>query len=248
MCYADGGALGTMLNVCASSEHLLDCRNDDYFSTLPPAGSYLGTHWNPADSAFLDNFAPVAPAPTASISGGTSLRAGLAGTYTAASSAPGATFAWTAAPAACLPGAKTAATVVLVCPAEYTGTVQLTVDATAGGATARATVPVTLATSPLATMTTSFTASPASGAKGTTATLTARLTYGTTPVRGTVTLLELVRGSYKAVGSAVDTGTDGVQTWSVSPRSTTTYALRTTYSSAGGWTAPGQPTTVVSRG
>lgn len=161
MCYADGGTLGTMLSVCAGSEHLLDCREDDHYSTAPPAGSYLATHWNPADSSFLDNLAPVTPAPTVSITGATSLRAGLAGTYTATSSAPGTSLTWTAAPAARAPGAKTAASVVVVCPAEYTGTVQLTVDgAVAGGATARATMSVTLAASPLATMTTSLTASP----------------------------------------------------------------------------------------
>jgi len=55
MCYLDGTAPGFLTQTCPSSEagHL-DCNNDDYFSTSPPAGNYLATHWNVANSAFLD--------------------------------------------------------------------------------------------------------------------------------------------------------------------------------------------------
>jgi hypothetical protein len=53
MCYADGGAYA-MKQVCAGDqEPLLDCNDDDYYSTYPPAGSYLATHWNTASSRFL---------------------------------------------------------------------------------------------------------------------------------------------------------------------------------------------------
>ncbi|GAA4377206.1 hypothetical protein [Nocardioides caricicola] len=53
MCYADGGGKA-MQQICATDqEHLLDCNDDDYFSTFPTGGSYLDTHWNAADSRFL---------------------------------------------------------------------------------------------------------------------------------------------------------------------------------------------------
>lgn len=58
MCYAESGAL-PVRTVCAPAhERLLDCGEDDYFSTAPAADSYLATHWNTADSAFLTSSAP----------------------------------------------------------------------------------------------------------------------------------------------------------------------------------------------
>ncbi len=53
MCGDDGS--GTALRyLCPSShENLFDCNHDDYFSTNPVPGSWLATHWNVADSAFL---------------------------------------------------------------------------------------------------------------------------------------------------------------------------------------------------
>jgi len=71
LCYADGTRSATMRQVCPTShESLYDCNHDDYFSTAPAPGSYLATHWNTADSAFLSGQAPVvtttttAPPPT----------------------------------------------------------------------------------------------------------------------------------------------------------------------------------------
>ena len=61
MCYDDDGAGPVvMANVCPPEhEALLDCGDDDYFSTDPPAGNYLASHWNTADSSFLqDDDAP----------------------------------------------------------------------------------------------------------------------------------------------------------------------------------------------
>ncbi|HUQ62869.1 MAG TPA: fibronectin type III domain-containing protein [Acidimicrobiales bacterium] len=63
LCYPDGSG-GSMKYVCPSShEPLLDCNHDDYFSTAPPSGSYLATHWNIANSRFLLTTGAT-PAPT----------------------------------------------------------------------------------------------------------------------------------------------------------------------------------------
>ena len=54
MSYPDGAPRGQMIQVCpAPGEDRFDCGKDDYFSAAPPAGSYLATHWNVADSAAL---------------------------------------------------------------------------------------------------------------------------------------------------------------------------------------------------
>jgi hypothetical protein len=56
MCYADGSPALRLRNVCSSDqEALLDCRHDDYFSTAAPAGSFLATNWNGANSSFLSS-------------------------------------------------------------------------------------------------------------------------------------------------------------------------------------------------
>ena len=75
LCYADGSTSHAILQICPPAhEALYDCNHDDYFSTAPPAGSYLSTHWNTANSAFLSaqgsSSAPtttVPPPPTTTI-------------------------------------------------------------------------------------------------------------------------------------------------------------------------------------
>jgi hypothetical protein len=65
MCYDDGSGPTVMTTVCPPEhEALLDCGDDDHFSTSPPAGTYLATHWNTANSSCLqhDTPPPVGPA------------------------------------------------------------------------------------------------------------------------------------------------------------------------------------------
>jgi hypothetical protein len=71
MCYdddytADGlvgshGQLVPLTYTCPKRhERLLDCNHDDYFSTSPRPESWLGQHWNVADSSFLTGEGPAA--------------------------------------------------------------------------------------------------------------------------------------------------------------------------------------------
>jgi hypothetical protein len=65
MCYDDGGLPnppGGLQKVCPGApENQIDCKGDDYFNTNPPAGSYLATHWNVANSAYLTTAGGSAP-------------------------------------------------------------------------------------------------------------------------------------------------------------------------------------------
>ena len=63
LCYDDGSGIA-MQPICTptvANNRLLDCNHDDYFNPSPAPGSYLDTHWNTADSAFLESGAPEPP-------------------------------------------------------------------------------------------------------------------------------------------------------------------------------------------
>jgi hypothetical protein len=53
MCYQDSGTTVLQYLCDISQSGLFDCNRDDYFNTNPAPGSYLATHWNTAESAFL---------------------------------------------------------------------------------------------------------------------------------------------------------------------------------------------------
>src|SRR4051812_650695 len=67
MCYTeDASAAHPMQQDCAGLPGAIaqsyDCGRDDYFNPAPAAGSYLATHWNTYDSAFLAACGEIAPA------------------------------------------------------------------------------------------------------------------------------------------------------------------------------------------
>jgi len=67
MCYLeDAGAAHGMQMDCAGLPGAIpqnyDCGRDDYFNPAPAPGTYLATHWNTYDSAFLAPCGEIAPA------------------------------------------------------------------------------------------------------------------------------------------------------------------------------------------
>ena len=61
MCYDDDASGPVVMTVVCPPEQeaLLDCGDNDYFNTNPASGNYLATHWNTANSSFLqDDDAP----------------------------------------------------------------------------------------------------------------------------------------------------------------------------------------------
>ena len=159
MCYADGGGF-PMRQVCPpGTENLLDCNVDDYYSTYPPAGSYLDRFWNSADSRFL-------------IGGGDGTSGGTAGTPTSLGATVGvnnpavpglptqvevtpelpadrtvASVQWRSARPDCTFSAPTAEQSEVTCNATATGSTTVTVTVTdSSGATRTVSSPLTFAT------------------------------------------------------------------------------------------------------
>lgn len=175
MCYADGGS-HAMVTVCPPErEYLLDCNSDDYFSTYPPAGSYLDTHWNAADSRFL-------------IGGGDGSSGGALGSPTTLGgtlsvnnpAVPGLATQASVSPE--LPSGRT-----LLSVAWRAGRTDCTVVPTGDGTQAAVTCPVTAATA--TTLTALLTDS-----AGATKSLTSPLTFQTTGTRRPVAVALTVQG------------------------------------------------------
>lgn len=234
MCYPDASGT-TMAAVCPSAdEPLFDCGNDDYFHTAPPAGNYLATHWNTADSRFLDDVGALGEPPAVTVEGPTSVRPGLGATLVATASEPG-RHLWRVAPAGCVVGRTDAAALTLQCPTSVRGSVtaSLSFAAADDGAVAQVTRVVSLGGSP-AVLSPGLSA-PARAYVAQTIGVVGTARWGTTPVRGEVRLWAYPDGAsgWSLLAGPVDLGPDGSYTFRVTPRRSTTYLLQSTQ--AAGW-------------
>ncbi len=132
MCYDDGSGVA-MKQVCAGAqEDLLDCNKDDYFSTAPPANSYLATNWNVASSGFLDRTLTEPPAsapPVVTVTASSdAAQTGDRVTFTASASTAS-TWQWSGA-TGCTLTPESPGTATVLCPATVTGTVTVRATAT----------------------------------------------------------------------------------------------------------------------
>ncbi len=161
MCYDDSSGIAMRQACPPAQDQLLDCGHDDYFSTDPAPGSFLASHWNVADSSFLDTVAATVPAPDVSVTASASdALSGRRVTFSAASSRV-VSWSWTASEPRCAltPGSETATsdTAALVCPAGVTGPVAVTAHAieagSGGGGAGTAFVTVRTAPAPTAVVT-----------------------------------------------------------------------------------------------
>ncbi|KQX62044.1 hypothetical protein [Angustibacter sp. Root456] len=250
MCYEDGGfdhagvhALMTQVCQADADERLFDCGRDDYFNAgTPGTGSYLATHWNTAQSSYLNVM-------TTSISGPTSLRPGLAATYTATPSLP-ATVRWTATASGCLPATVTSLSIRVQCPSSYHGTLGLTATFTTSSGqqlVAKRSVSLSGPSAPLA-VALSATSKVYTGYA---ATLSTSVKYGATPVRARLSAQYYSKvngvGTWRTFATTTTSST-GTARFSA-PRWTTIgkryYRVVVSVGSGSGWTTHVSPTRVT---
>jgi hypothetical protein len=242
MCYADGDGQ-PMRRVCTQpdDEQLFDCHRDDYFDPVPqPASTYLRTHWNTANSSFLDRMSlargEVGLPAIGSITGATRLRPGLGTTLTAAADRPVRTV-WTSSKASCLGSWTSGARVRVQCPTDATGSVTLMATLTAeDGTVARVSRRIVLSAG-TASLTVA-TQSPAEVEVGQAAPLQAQVTYRGGPVMAALSLQQYAGRTRGWVTiDTVTTGADGLAEFSlrrdtVGPR---TYRVLVRTAKGSGW-------------
>jgi hypothetical protein len=252
MCYADGTDKAMSQRCPGEAESQFDCGNDDYFhpgAGLDP-GSYLGSHWNTADSSYLTSAPAISPPLTVTASGPGVLRPGLAGVVrVTGSSSPVVSYSWAASYAPCLPGVKTGSSVTVQCPSWLSGLQTFTLTAkSANGRAAVVRVPVNLGGA-TATAAVGLSRSATVVAPGGSSTVKATVRYGTAPVRSTVQFYYSSAGRpWTKTGGALDTGTSGNASLVVKPAAagvSTTYVAVVAGAAGTGWARFAQPVTTV---
>lgn len=242
MCYADGDGQ-PVRRVCTQpdDERLFDCDRDDYFDPRPePVSDYLRTHWNTADSSFLDQVsAPrseIGLPPIVSITGTTRLRPGLGATLTAAADRPVRTV-WTSSGNKCLDAWTSGARVRVQCPTDVGGAVTFLATLTAeDGTVSRVNQRIVLSAKP-ASMTVDV-VSPAQVEVGQRAVIGAQVTYRERPVMAALSLQQYAGRTRGWVTiDTVTTAADGLAQFSVrrdtiGPR---TYRVQVRTAKGSGW-------------
>ena len=231
MCYDDGSGATFSHTACPdpNARFLFDCNNDDYFSTDPPAGSYLATHWNTADSPFLDQV----------------VRAGSSITLDPSTGASATdTFAWTLSATSCSTvGATDRASLTIACPSTATGTVDATLTVTDGQGT-QTTTRLSVVIDSSSTYTPVLSLQQVPGADGQ-STLTAQATVDGAPVSAPLHLVAVTAAGHADVPGVTSTGPDGTASVSVTPSATTTYYATVLPSGPVQWSGPATATVTV---
>jgi hypothetical protein len=129
MCYSDTSG-AAMSNACPSMPTWqVDCALDDYFNASPSPTSYLSTHWNVANSTFLEGAPAPPPPPTISLSAPSSFYAGNAVSMRAYPGVPaGRTYSvlWSSSRTDCKFYSGSGVTNAVYCPVTSAGSGQIT--------------------------------------------------------------------------------------------------------------------------
>jgi len=133
MCYTDTSG-ASMKNSCPSfPSWQVDCDLDDYFNASPSATSYLATHWNIANSSYLEGAPALPPPPSISVSGPPSFYAGNTVSVRASVSVPAGrtyTVRWTSSRSDCKFFTSSGNTNTYYCPVTAAGSGQITARVT----------------------------------------------------------------------------------------------------------------------
>jgi hypothetical protein len=252
MCYADGDGQA-MRRVCTQpdDEQLFDCNRDDYFDprtwVLSP---YLSTHWNTADSSFLDRISMarnvIGLPPAATVSGPARLRPGLGTTLSVRADRP-VQVRWSASPRSCLAPGTSGSRARVQCPTNVRRAVTVTATLTADdGTVARVNHRITLSAG-RASMDVAL-AGPSEVPVGEPALLAATVRYKGRPVNAALSLQQYAGRSRGWVTIATSvTGGDGSAEFTVrrDTSGSRTYRVQVRSAKGSGWRTSGSSSLVV---
>jgi hypothetical protein len=129
MCYSDTSGT-VMSSLCPSlPDWQVDCKLDDYFNAVPIPGSYLATHWNVANSSFLEGASPLPDPPHISLTAPSSFYAGNAASVRASVSVPAGrtyTVRWSSSRSDCTFYSSSGLSNTFYCPVTAAGSGDIT--------------------------------------------------------------------------------------------------------------------------